>query len=140
MNRTPTHTAVYPQAQRPSRYDGAHFLCYLNESEAEYKPDEDSEAVPGIAYSGDLEDGGTLVECDEWNRDKLINGIIRTRYLQTEEDAIKTHQIQLLQSEAGIEGGEISEEKKAEYIQEWKDFQAFRQEVITLVDSWDTWD
>ena len=57
MNRTPTHTAVYPQAQRPSRYDGAHFLCYLNESEAEYKPDEDSEAVPGIAYSGDLEDG-----------------------------------------------------------------------------------
>ncbi len=140
MNRTPTHTAVYPQAMRPSRYDGAHFLCYLNGSDADYQPDEDSEPVPGIAYSGDLEDGGTLIECDEWNRDKLINGLIRDRYLQTEEDAIKTHQIQLLQAGAGIEGGEISEAKKAEYIQEWKDFQAYRQEVIALVDSWDAWD
>lgn len=140
MNRTPTHTAVYPQTMRPTQYDGAHFLCYLNESEADYQPDEDSDPVPGVAYSGDLEDGGTLIECDEWNRDKLINGILRTRYLQTEEDAIKTHQIQLLQSEAGIESGSISAETRAEYLQEWEAFQAFRQQVITLVDSWGPWE
>lgn len=140
MNRTPTHTAVYPQPMRPTHYDGAHFLCYLNESEAEYQPDEDSEPVPGVAYSGDLEDGGTLIECDEWNRDKLINGILRTRYLQTEEDAIKTHQIQLLQAEAGLGGDSLTDDQKAAYLQEWEAFKAFRQQVIDLVDSWDTWE
>ena len=75
---------------RPSQYDGAHFICYLNESSAEYRADEEAEPTQGFAYTGTEADGGTLVECDAWNRDKLINGILRTRYLQTEEDAIKT--------------------------------------------------
>ncbi|MGM9753825.1 MAG: hypothetical protein ACI3ZK_07250 [Candidatus Cryptobacteroides sp.] len=140
MNRAQNHTAVYPHEMRPTQYDGAHFLVYLNGIEADYKPDDDSESIPGISYSGNMEDGGTLIECDEWNRDKLINGIIRTKYLQTEEDAIKTHQIQLLQAKAGLEEGTLSEEKQDEYMQEWAEFQAFRQQAIDLVNSWDTWE
>lgn len=96
-----TFTAVYPQQMRPSRYDGAHFLCYLNESPAEYKADEDAEPVAGFAYTGPMTDGGTLVECDEWERNKLINAVLRTRYLQTEEDAVKTHRLQLLETVKG---------------------------------------
>ncbi len=138
--KTESFSAVYPRQMRPSKYDGAHFLCYLDEKPTSFKPDDSSEAVDGFSYTGTMADGGTLIECDEWNRDKLINGIIRTKYLQTEEDALKTHQIQLLQAEAGLEGGGLSDEKKAEYLREWQEFQAFRQEAIDLVSGWDSWD
>ena len=127
---------VYLNPQRPTHYDGAHFIVYLNARPAQYQADENSEPVEGVEYTGTMEDGGTLIECDEWNRDKLINGIIRTKYLQTEEDAIKTHQIQLLQAKAGLEEGSLPEEKQAEYMQEWADFQAFRQAAIGVVDEW----
>lgn len=129
---------VYLNPQRPTHYDGARFIVYLNARPAEYREDENSEPVQGIEYTGTMEDGGTLIDCDEWNRDKLINGIIRTRYLQTKEDAIKTHQIEVLQAEAGL--GTLSAEKRAEYLQEWEEFEAFREEVIALVDTWDNWE
>lgn len=135
MNKT-TFTVVYPRRMRFSQYDGTHFLVYLNETPADYKPDEESEPIPGFAYTGDHSDGGTLIECDAFDRDKLINGIIRTKYIQTEEDAIKTHQIQLLQTITGLEGGDIPEEKAAGYAQEWAEFQAFRQAAIGVVDEW----
>lgn len=136
MNKA-THTAVYPQQMRPSRYDRAHFLVYLNESSADYYPNEETTTpLPGFSYTGTMEDGGTLIECDDLDRNKLINGIIRSRYLQTEEDAIKTHQIQLLQFKAGLETGAMTDEKIAEYAQEWADFQAFREETIRCVDKW----
>ena len=114
---------VYLNPQRPTHYDGAHFIVYLNARPAQYQADENSEPVEGVEYTGTMEDGGTLIE-----------------YLQTEEDAIKTHQIQLLQAKAGLEEGILSEEKQAEYMQEWADFQAFRQEAIDLVNSWDNWE
>lgn len=129
---------VYLNPQRPTHYDGARFIVYLNARPAEYREDENSEPVQGIEYTGTMEDGGTLIDCDEWTRDKLINGIIRTRYLQTKEDAIKTHQIEVLQAEAGL--GTLSAEKRAEYLQEWEEFEAFREEVIALVDTWDNWE
>lgn len=129
---------VYLNPQRPTHYDGARFIVYLNARPAEYREDENSEPVQGIEYTGTMEDGGTLIDCDGWDRDKLINGIIRTKYLQTKEDAIKTHQIEVLQAEAGI--GSLSAEKRAEYLQEWEEFEAFREEVIALVDTWDNWE
>lgn len=136
MNKA-TYTAVYPQKMRPSRYDRAHFLVYLNETSADYYPNEETTTpLPGFSYTGTMEDGGTLIECDELDRNKLINGIIRSRYLQTEEDAIKTHQIQLLQFKAGLETGTMTDEKIAEYAQEWADFQSFREATIGCVDEW----
>lgn len=136
MKTTEVFSVAYPRQMRPSKYDGAHFLCYLNEKPATYKPDETSEPMEGYSYTGPVPDGGTLIECDEWNRDKLVNGIIRSKYLQTEEDAIKTHQIQLLQAKAGMEGEPLTEEKTSEYMAEWAEFQAFRQYAINLVNSW----
>ena len=110
MKTTEVFSVVYPRQMRPSKYDGAHFLCYLNEKPATYKPDETSEPMEGYSYTGSMPDAGTLIECDEWNRDKLVNGIIRSKYLQTEEDAIKTHQIQLLQAKAGMEIGALPDQ------------------------------
>ena len=81
-----------------------------------------------------MPDGGTLVVCDELNRDKLINAVIRTKYLQTEEDAVKTHQLMVLNAKAGL--SELAEEKIVEYMLEWNEFEQFRKEVIELVDSW----
>ncbi len=135
MKTTEVFSVAYPRQMRPSKYDGAHFLCYLNE-----KPDETSEPMEGYSYTGSMPDAGTLIECDEWNRDKLVNGIIRSKYLQTEEDAIKTHQIQLLQAKAGMEIGALTDDKAAEYVNEWNEFQTFRQNAINLVNSWDKWE
>lgn len=140
MKTTEVFSVAYPRQMRPSKYDGAHFLCYLNEKPATYKPDENSDPIDGFSYTGPMPDGGTLIDCDEWNRDKLINGIIRSKYLQTEEDAIKTHQIQLLQAKAGMEVGALPDDKAAEYVNEWNEFQTFRQNAINLVNSWDKWE
>lgn len=140
MKTTEVFSVAYPRQMRPSKYDGAHFLCYLNEKPAIYKPDETSEPMEGYSYTGSMPDAGTLIECDEWNRDKLVNGIIRSKYLQTEEDAIKTHQIQLLQAKAGMEIGALTDDKAAEYVNEWNEFQTFRQNAINLVNSWDKWE
>lgn len=140
MKTTEVFSVAYPRQMRPSKYDGAHFLCYLNEKPATYKPDETSEPMKGYSYTGSMPDAGTLIECDEWNRDKLVNGIIRSKYLQTEEDAIKTHQIQLLQAKSGMEIGALPDDKAAEYVNEWNEFQTFRQNAINLVNSWDKWE
>lgn len=140
MKTTEVFSVAYPRQMRPSKYDGAHFLCYLNEKPATYKPDEASEPMEGYSYTGSMPDAGTLIECDEWNRDKLVNGIIRSKYLQTEEDAIKTHQIQLLQAKTGMEIGALPDDKAAEYVNEWNEFQTFRQNAINLVNSWDKWE
>lgn len=140
MKTTEVFSVAYPRQMRPSKYDGAHFLCYLNEKPATCKPDETSEPMEGYSYTGSMPDAGTLIECDEWNRDKLVNGIIRSKYLQTEEDAIKTHQIQLLQAKAGMEIGALPDDKAAEYVNEWNEFQTFRQNAINLVNSWDKWE
>lgn len=140
MKTTEVFSVAYPRQMRPTKYDGAHFLCYLNEKPATYKPDENSDPIDGFSYTGPMPDGGTLIDCDEWNRDKLINGIIRSKYLQTEEDAIKTHQIQLLQAKAGMEIGALPDDKAAEYMNEWNEFQTFRQNAINFVNSWDKWE
>lgn len=140
MKTTEVFSVAYPRQMRPSKYDGAHFLCYLNEKPATYKLDETSEPMEGYSYTGSMPDAGTLIECDEWNRDKLVNGIIRSKYLQTEEDAIKTHQIQLLQAKAGMEIGALTDDKAAEYVNEWNEFQTFRQNAINLVNSWYKWE
>lgn len=80
------------------------------------------------AYTGTEVDGGTLIETTSSDRDSLINGIIRSRYTQSEEDAIKTHQIELLK-DAGIA-------KAAEYEAEWAEFNAVREMAKATVDGW----
>ncbi len=123
---------IYTSRMSYSRYDDTHCLAYLNEEVVEnYVPDdapEGFEPVTGYAYSGPEDDGGTMIDAANDSRDSLINGIIRSRYSQTEEDAIKTHQIMLLKDPEC--------DKASEYASEWAAFCTERENAIRIVDGW----
>lgn len=126
--------AIYSEPRTFEKYDNARFIVYLNqEIIPDYVPEvmhseQPPEPVTAYAYTGTEVDGGTLIETTSSDRDSLINGIIRSRYTQSEEDAIKTHQIELLK-DAGIA-------KAAEYEAEWAEFNAVREMAKATVDGW----
>lgn len=129
MNR-----AVYFNRRTFEKYDNKCFIVYLNEEVIpEFTPEtgvegKTPEPRPAYAYTGPEKDGGTLIESISADRDSLINGIIRSRYTQSEEDAIKTHQIELLKNS--------TIEKAAQYEQEWEEFNNLRQSAKAVVDGW----
>ena len=127
MNR-----AIYLRPMTFSRYDAKRCLVYLNEVVIDnHVPDdapEGFEPVTAYAYTGTEPDGGTLIEAADDTRDSLVNGIIRTRYSQSEEDAIKTHQIEVLK--------DATIEKAADYEAEWTEFNAVRDMAKATVDGW----
>ncbi|MCM1439277.1 MAG: hypothetical protein NC131_08785 [Roseburia sp.] len=126
--------ATYTERKTLVKYDDNRYMAYLNEEVIDdYVPDTmEEEPTPepttGYAYTGTEPDGGTLITASSADRDSLINGIIRSRYTQTEEDAIKTHQIELLRS-----GDHV---KADDYNAEWEAFNAFRLSAISTVDRW----
>ncbi|EJW91715.1 hypothetical protein EVA_20182 [gut metagenome] len=123
---------VYTQRMTFSRYDDKRCLVYLAEEEIpQYVPKdapEGTKPVKGYAYTGPEVDGGTLIDAADVSRDTLINGIIRSKYSQTEEDAIKTHQIELLKDK--------NLPKASEYEAEWLTFCGIREMAKTYVDRW----
>ena len=123
---------IYPQRMSFSRYDATHCLVYLNELLVDnYVPDDAPEGFKptmGYSYEGPEADGGTMIEARDDSRDALVNGIIRSHYSQTEEDAIKTHQIMLLKAPDC--------EKAEDYAKEWETFCAIRNIAIQTVDVW----
>ena len=129
--------AKYRERRTYEKFDNEHYAVFLNEKETMVpvttgmgNKDQEVEQVPGYEYEGSEKDGSTLIVAEDADRDSLINGIIRSRYSQTSEDAVKTHRLQLI-------GGEISEDdKKAEYDAEWSAFNDFRESAIATVDSW----
>ncbi len=134
------YNQTYTSPKTYLKYDSNRYMVYLNEviipdyvepSYMEYSADDDYQPTPvtGYQYTGSERDGGTLIECKSPTRNELINGIIRSKYSQTEEDAIKTHQIQLLKAD-------VNADKSAEYEAEWEQFNAFRETVKATVDGW----
>jgi hypothetical protein len=129
MNRV-----IYTERKTFARYDASRYVTYLNEEVVEdYVPDtmpgeEPADPVKAYAYTGPEKDGGTLIEATAEDRDSLINGIIRSQYTQSEEDAIKTHQIILLKTPDC--------EKAEDYAAEWETFNAARENAIRTVDGW----
>ena len=125
---------VYLERKSFVKYDDTHYLVYLNEEVLpDYVPEvmeeqPTPEPTIGYAYSGTEADGGTLIETTASDRNSLINGIIRSRYTQSEEDAIKTHQIELLK--------DASIAKAADYEAEWIEFNSVRNMAKAAVDSW----
>ena len=124
---------VYLERKTFLKYDDEHYIVYLNEETVPgYVPEtmggEQPEPAIGYAYTGDMPDGGTLIEAKDSDRDSLINGIIRSCYSQSQEDAIKTHQIQLLRNP--------DIEKAEEYNEEWASFDLFREFAKSTVDGW----
>jgi hypothetical protein len=124
------YTAYYPERKTFLRYDSARVMVYLNEEVIEdYLPEnapEGQEPYTAYAYTGTEKDGGTLIEATEIDRDAMVNGIIRSAYTQSAEDAIKTHQI--------IRLSQPDSDKAEDYAKEWQDFNAFRQQAIDWVD------
>lgn len=123
---------IYLDRKTFNRYDKKHVIAYLNEEVIEnYTPEDAPEnfiPVTAYAYTGTEEDGGTLIESPDETRDNLINGVIRTRYTQTEEDAIKTHQLIRLTNP--------EHPQATEYTNEFNLFNIEREYAINTVDGW----
>ena len=126
--------AIYTERKTLAKYDDSRYMAYLNEEVInDYVPEtgvgeSSPEPVTGYAYTGTEPDGGTLISASGTDRDSLINGIIRSRYTQTEEDAIKTHQIELFKNPDIVKAGD--------HGAEWEAFNTFRTEAIATVDRW----
>lgn len=125
---------IYLRPMTFSRYDAKRCLVYLNEEVIENHVPEDAPddfmPVTAYAYTGTEADGGTLIDAADDSRDSLVNGIIRSRYSQSAEDAIKTHQIELLKNPQSFM------EKASEYEAEWIEFNAVREMAKATVDGW----
>ena len=125
---------IYLRPMTFSRYDAKRCLVYLNEEVIENHVPEDAPEdfmpVTAYAYTGTEADGGTLIDAADDSRDSLVNGIIRSRYSQSAEDAIKTHQIELLKNPQSFM------EKASEYEAEWIEFNAVREMAKATVDGW----
>ena len=94
--------AIYTERKTLVKYDDNRYMAYLNEEVIDgYVPEvrdgeEAPEPVTGYAYTGTEPDGGTLIAATDMSRDSLINGIIRSRYSQTEEAAKQRNQKEAL--------------------------------------------
>lgn len=117
---------VYPERRYPTIYDAGRCMVYLNEESADYYAEPDATPIPGYAYTGTETDGGTLISSPDLCRDNLINGLIRIRYSQSAEDAIKTHQINALMESKTV----------ANANDEWAGFEAYRTACKVIVDGW----
>lgn len=77
-------TASYTERKKFEIYDGGHALLYLNEQAVEIANEETGESTPGYSYTGDMPDGGTMIEAsgvtDENRRDKFVAGLIGFHY------------------------------------------------------------
>lgn len=77
-------TASYTERKKFEIYDSGRVLLYLNEQPAEIANEETGESVPGYSYTGDMPDGGTMIEAagvtDENRRDKFVAGLIGKVY------------------------------------------------------------
>jgi hypothetical protein len=119
------------------KYDNTHYIVYLDEKVIENYHDDSlsggegtGESYTAYSYTGTLPDGGTPIEVDpnDQLQSALINGIIRTRYTLSEEDAVKTHQFLLFTNP--------DHEKADEYRAEFDSFNAFRENCIATVRNW----
>lgn len=123
---------IYFQPMTFTPYDKDHVIAYLNEEVIEDFIPDDADPMPrpvtAYAYTGSESDGGTLLEVSEISRDSLINGIIRSTYSQSKEDAIKTHQL-LVREDPDCP-------QASEYASEWAKFKVDREAAIALVDKW----
>ena len=125
---------IYLRPMTFIRFDSKRCLVYLNEEVIDnHVPEdapEDFAPITAYAYTGTEADGGTLIDAADDSRDSLVNGIIRSRYSQSAEDAIKTHQIELLKNPQSFM------EKASEYEAEWIEFNAVREMAKATVDGW----
>ena len=77
-------TASYTQRKNYVQFDENHTVLYLNEQPCEIPNEETGESVSGFSYTGNMPDGGTLIETkdvtDDNRRAKFVAGLIGTEY------------------------------------------------------------
>jgi hypothetical protein len=116
------------------KYDNSRYIVYLNEKVIEnYRNEEEEgerEPFTAFSYTGAEPDGGTIIDVDpnEELQNALINGVLRTKYSVSVEDAIKTHQVILFNNPEHAK----ADEYKAEFAQ----FNDFREDCIATVRGW----
>lgn len=127
------YTVIYPAKRTYEKFDNEHYMLYLGEKSAKYTPagvmeaSEDQEPVKpvnGFSYTGDQEDGGTLIKAGEATYDAFVSGLIRKRYSADEVEAIQSNMIIALKNPES--------ERTADFNQDWEEFQAYRAECKTL--------
>ena len=82
------HTHFYTDKKKYSKYDKDHFLVYLNEVDSEEIDSESGEPIQGFEYTGNFEDGGTMIKATEADYGQFVSGLIRNRYSADEVEAI----------------------------------------------------
>lgn len=109
--------AYYREQKTMEKWQDGYIIGYLNEEVVEnYQPEaaegeETPEPFTAYAYTGELEDGGTVMPCDDrTDYHQVANAIIRSKYSGSDELAIQRHAI----------NGEYADED-AEY-QEYNDW------------------
>lgn len=77
---------AYIERKNFVKFDDEHYVLYLNEERAEVSTGtaETGETVQGYAYTGNMPDGGTLIEAKDVNdinrRARFVAGLIGTEY------------------------------------------------------------
>lgn len=119
--------AIYVERKTCCKFDETRYMVYLNEEIIpDYIPEnlpdreEQPEPVQAYAYSGPMQDGGTLIEAKEANYDNFVSGLIRLKYSTDAEAAIQANMITAL--------SEKENPRASEFQTEWDTFQAYRAE------------
>lgn len=120
------YTCIYREKKTMEPW-GTGIIGYLNEEIVkDYQPEatmenEQPEKFDGYQYTGTVEDGGTIMpDVDMNDYGSVANGIIRSKYSQSEENAIHRHH---------MNGGD-------EYAEEWDAYNDFCEKAKTIAKEW----
>lgn len=77
------YTKFYTDKKTFVKYDDKRYLLYLNEESGSTE-----EEGNGFFYTGDFEDGGTLIEAKNATYEEFVAGLVRLRYSADAVEAI----------------------------------------------------
>ncbi|KAA6351211.1 hypothetical protein EZS27_001357 [termite gut metagenome] len=119
-------TVNYPEKKTYEKYDNEHFLLYLGEQQVTYLPQADAMSagevaeIEGYSYTGDIENGGTLIKASQADYGSFVSGLIRTKYSSNDVEALQGNML--------LAVANPDSEKSKGYKQDWEEFQSFRNE------------
>lgn len=132
-------TRTYPERKTCLQYAAGKIIGYLEEKVVEnYQPEatgieEEPEPWPvAYQYTGTEPDGGTIMPCSNpEDYGQVTNAIIRTRYTESDENAIHRHRLQCIESPSSLE-----EAKLQQYDEEWHSYNDFCENAKAIARSW----
>lgn len=90
---------IYTYQKTYEKFDAEHFVLYLNEEiVVDYVPEvrgneETPEPCVGYSYTGNMPDGGTLIEAKGATYNEFVSGLIRVKYSADEVEAITLNKL-----------------------------------------------